>query len=109
MARLFEMEGVNCPSLEDALGSVAPPRHRPQDRSARLALHHGEHSAGNDVRLASLDGVEEVVINREVAESRAKSPVPVGKERAENQRLCGLGRRLPPVMKLSRSCDKLGA
>jgi ATP-dependent Clp protease ATP-binding subunit ClpX len=82
-ARLFEMEGVKLSFTEDALGSVA------RRAIARKTGARGLRSIMESILLAtmfdlpSLDGVEEVVINREVAESRANPLFLYGKERAE--------------------------
>jgi ATP-dependent Clp protease ATP-binding subunit ClpX len=83
--RLFEMEGVKLSFTEDALGSVA------RRAIARKTGARGLRSIMESILLATmfdlpgLDGVEEVVINREVAESRANPLFLYGKEkRADN-------------------------
>ncbi|MDA8247738.1 MAG: ATP-dependent Clp protease ATP-binding subunit ClpX [Rhodospirillales bacterium] len=82
--RLFEMEGVKLTFTEDALGSVA------KRAILRKTGARGLRSIMEQILLAtmfdlpSLDGVEEVVINREVAESRATPLYIHGKERVEN-------------------------
>jgi ATP-dependent Clp protease ATP-binding subunit ClpX len=82
-ARLFEMEGVKLSFTDDALASVA------RRAIARKTGARGLRSIMEQILLAtmydlpSLDGVEEVVINREVAESRANPLFLYGKERVE--------------------------
>jgi ATP-dependent Clp protease ATP-binding subunit ClpX len=82
-ARLFEMEGVKLSFTEDALGSVA------KRAIARKTGARGLRSIMESILLStmfdlpSLDGVEEVVINREVAENRSNPLFTYGKERAE--------------------------
>jgi len=82
--RLFEMEGVKLSFTEDALASVA------KRAIARKTGARGLRSIMENILLATmfdlpgLDGVEEVVINREVAESRANPLFLYGKERAES-------------------------
>jgi ATP-dependent Clp protease ATP-binding subunit ClpX len=81
--RLFEMEGVKLSFTEDALRSVA------LRAIGRKTGARGLRSIMESILLATmfdlpgLDGVEEVVINREVAESRANPLFLYGKERAE--------------------------
>ncbi len=81
--RLFEMEGVKLSFTEDALASVA------RRAIARKTGARGLRSIMEIILLhtmfdlPSLDGVEEVVINREVAESRANPLFLYGKERDE--------------------------
>src|SRR3954470_24243586 len=82
--RLFEMEGVKLSFTDDALRSVAT------RAIARRTGARGLRSIMEAILLATmfdlpgLDGVEEVVINREVAESRANPLYLYGKERAES-------------------------
>ena len=82
-ARLFEMEGVKLTFTEDALKSVAA-RAVTRKTGAR-----GLRSIMESILLTTmfdlpgLDGVEEVVINREVAEGRAAPLFLYGKERVE--------------------------
>src|SRR5438128_2415933 len=82
--RLFEMEGVKLSFTEDALRSVAT------RAIARKTGARGLRSIMESILLTTmfdlpgLDGVEEVVINREVAESRANPLYLYGKERAES-------------------------
>jgi ATP-dependent Clp protease ATP-binding subunit ClpX len=82
--RLFEMEGVKLSFTDDALKSVA---HR---AIARKTGARGLRSIMEQILLNTmfdlpgLDGVEEVVINREVAESRANPLYIHGKERVES-------------------------
>jgi ATP-dependent Clp protease ATP-binding subunit ClpX len=82
--RLFEMEGVKLTFTDDALKSVA---HR---AIARKTGARGLRSIMEQILLTTmfelpgLDGVEEVVINREVAETRAAPLYIHGKERVES-------------------------
>ncbi len=82
--RLFEMEGVKLSFTDDALASVA------KRAIARKTGARGLRSIMEQILLTTmfdlpgLDGVEEVVINREVAESRAAPLFLYGKERVEN-------------------------
>ena len=82
-ARLFEMEGVNVSFTDDALKSIA------SRAIARKTGARGLRSIMESILLSTmfdlpgLDGVEEVVINREVAEGRANPLFLYGKERAE--------------------------
>jgi ATP-dependent Clp protease ATP-binding subunit ClpX len=81
--RLFEMEGVKLTFTEDALKSVAV------RAVARKTGARGLRSIMESILLTTmfdlpgLDGVEEVVINREVAEARAAPLFLYGKERVE--------------------------
>ena len=82
--RLFDMEGVKLTFTDDALKSVA---HRAISRKTGA---RGLRSIMEQILLTTmfelpgLDGVEEVVINREVAESRAAPLYIHGKERVES-------------------------
>jgi ATP-dependent Clp protease ATP-binding subunit ClpX len=82
--RLFEMEGVKLNFTEDALTSVA------KRAIARRTGARGLRSIMESILLhtmfdlPSLDGVEEVVINREVAESRANPLFLYGKGTVES-------------------------
>ena len=82
-ARLFEMEGVKLSFTEDALRSVST------RAIARKTGARGLRSIMEAILLTTmfdlpgLDGVEEVTINREVAEGRANPLFTYGKERAE--------------------------
>ena len=82
-ARLFEMEGVKLSFTEDALKSVA------SRAIGRKTGARGLRSIMESILLTTmfelpgLDGVEEVTINREVAEARANPLYTYGKERAE--------------------------
>ena len=82
-ARLFEMEGVKLAFTDDALKSVAV------RAVARKTGARGLRSIMESILLTTmfdlpgLDGVEEVVINREVAEGRAAPLFLYGKERVE--------------------------
>ena len=82
--RLFEMEGVKLSFTDDALKSVAM-RAIGRKTGARGLRSIMEQILLNTMfELPGLDGVEEVVINREVAESRATPLYIHGKERAES-------------------------
>ena len=82
--RLFDMEGVKLTFTDDALKSVA---HRAISRKTGA---RGLRSIMEQILLTTmfdlpgLDGVEEVVINREVAETRATPLYIHGKERVES-------------------------
>ena len=82
-ARLFEMEGVKLTFTEDALKSVAARaiQRKTGARGLRSIMESILLSTMFD--LPGLDGVEECVVNREVAESRASPMFTYGKERAE--------------------------
>ncbi len=81
--RLFEMEGVKLSFTEDALASVA------KRAIGRKTGARGLRSIMENILLTTmfdlpgLDGVEEIVINREVAESRANPLFLYGQERKE--------------------------
>ena len=79
-ARLFEMEGVKLEFTEDALSSVA--RRAIQRKTGARGLRSIMETIllTTMFDLPGLDGVEEVVINREVAESRAAPLFMYGKE-----------------------------
>ncbi len=83
-ARLFEMEGVKLNFTEDALGSVARRAIARKTGARGLRSIMEQILLGTMFELPSLDAVEEVVINREVAESRATPLYIHGKERVEN-------------------------
>ena len=78
--RLFEMEGVKLSFTEDALSSVS--RRAIQRKTGARGLRSIMESIllATMFDLPSLDGVEEVVINREVAESRANPLYLYGKK-----------------------------
>ena len=82
-ARLFEMEGVKLSFTDDAMRSVAARAigRRTGARGLRAIMEAILLSTMFD--LPGLDGVEEVVVNREVAEGRANPLFTYGKERAE--------------------------
>ncbi len=82
--RLFEMEGVKLNFTDDALGSVAKRAIARKTGARGLRSIMEQILLGTMFDLPSLDGVEEVVINREVAESRATPLYIHGKERVEN-------------------------
>ena len=81
--RLFEMEGVKLSFTEDALRSVAVRAIGRKTGARGLRSIMESILLGTMFDLPGLDGVEEVVINREVAESRANPLFLYGKERAE--------------------------
>jgi len=82
--RLFEMEGVKLSFTDDALNSVATRaiKRRTGERGLRSIMEQISLSTMFD--LPGLVGVEEVVINREVAESRPNSFYLYGHERADS-------------------------
>jgi ATP-dependent Clp protease ATP-binding subunit ClpX len=80
--RLFEMEGVKLSFTEDALKSVAARAIARKTGARGLRSIMEQILLGTMFDLPGLDGVEEVVINREVAESRANPLFLYGKERA---------------------------
>ncbi len=82
-ARLFEMEGVKLSFTEDALRSVATRAISRKTGARGLRSIMEQILLGTMFELPGLDGVEEVVINREVAESRSNPLFLYGKERAE--------------------------
>ena len=67
---------------DEALQAVAAQGHRPQDRRARPAVHHGGILLDTMFELPSLKGVEEVVISPEVIEGNAK-PLRIYAERLD--------------------------
>ncbi len=81
--RLFEMENVSVEFTEDALGAIA------EKAIARKTGARGLRSIMEDILLDSmfdlpgLQGVEEIVINREVVEGRAQ-PLYIYSERRED-------------------------
>ena len=83
-ARLFEMEGVKLSFTEDALRSIATRAigRKTGARGLRSIMEQILLTTMYD--LPGLEGVEEVVINGEVAESRATPLYMYGKERAEH-------------------------
>ena len=82
--RLFEMEGVKLTFTEDALKSVAHRAIARKTGARGLRSIMEQILLGTMFELPGLDGVEEVVINREVAETRAAPLYIHGKERAES-------------------------
>ncbi len=83
-ARLFEMEGVKLSFTEDALKAIATRAigRKTGARGLRSIMEQILLTTMYD--LPGLEGVEEVVINGEVAESRATPLYIYGKERAEH-------------------------
>jgi ATP-dependent Clp protease ATP-binding subunit ClpX len=80
-SRLFEMEGVKLTFTEDALRSVATRAIGRKTGARGLRSIMEAILLGTMFDLPGLDTVEEVVINREVAESRANPLYLHGKER----------------------------
>ena len=79
--RLFEMEGVKLSFTDDALRSVATRAIARKTGARGLRSIMEAILLGTMFDLPGLDSVEEVVINREVAESRANPLYLYGKER----------------------------
>jgi ATP-dependent Clp protease ATP-binding subunit ClpX len=82
--RLFEMEGIKLSFTEDALKSVASRAIQRKTGARGLRSIMEQILLNTMFDLPGLDGVEEVVINREVAESRANPLYIHGKERVES-------------------------
>src|ERR1700754_3981896 len=82
--RLFEMEGAKLTFTEDALKSVASRAIQRKTGARGLRSIMEQILLTTMFDLPGLDGVEEVVINREVAESRSNPLYLYGKERAES-------------------------
>jgi len=82
-ARLFEMEGVKLNFTDDALKAVAIRAIARRTGARGLRSIMESILLGTMFDLPGLDGVEEVVINREVADGRANPLFLYGKERAE--------------------------
>jgi ATP-dependent Clp protease ATP-binding subunit ClpX len=82
--RLFEMEGVKLSFTDDALKSVATRAIARKTGARGLRSIMEQILLSTMFELPGLDGVEEVVINREVAEVRANPLYLYGKERVEN-------------------------
>src|SRR3954471_14403777 len=82
--RLFDMENIGLTFTDDALHSVA--RKATMRKTGARGLRSILEGILLDTmyELPGLDGVEEVVINREVAEARANPLYLYGKERAEH-------------------------
>ncbi len=80
-SRLFEMEGVKLTFTEDALRSVATRAIGRKTGARGLRSIMEAILLGTMFDLPGLDSVEEVVINREVAEARANPLYLHGKER----------------------------
>lgn len=81
--RLFEMEGVKLNFTDDALKSVAARAIKRKTGARGLRSIMEQILLSTMYELPGLSNVEEVVINREVAESRAEPLFTYGKERAE--------------------------
>src|SRR6201998_4009448 len=82
--RLFEMEGVKLSFTDEALSSVSTRAIARKTGARGLRSIMEQILLSTMFELPGLDGVEEVVINREVAESRANPLYLYGKERAES-------------------------
>jgi ATP-dependent Clp protease ATP-binding subunit ClpX len=82
-ARLFEMEGVKLSFTEDALKSVSTRAIQRKTGARGLRSIMESILLTTMFDLPGLDGVEEVTINREVAEGRSNPLYTYGKERAE--------------------------
>ncbi len=82
-ARLFEMEGVKLNFTDEALKSVAGRAIKRKTGARGLRSIMEQILLGTMYELPGLNNVEEVVINGEVAESRAEPLFTYGKERAE--------------------------
>ena len=82
-ARLFEMEGVKLSFTEDALRSVSTRAIGRKTGARGLRSIMEAILLTTMFELPGLDGVEEVTINREVAEGRANPLYTYGKERKE--------------------------
>ena len=82
--RLFEMEGVKLSFTEDALRSIATRAISRKTGARGLRSIMEQILLTTMYDLPGLEGVEEVVINGEVAESRATPLYMYGKERAEH-------------------------
>jgi ATP-dependent Clp protease ATP-binding subunit ClpX len=80
--RLFEMEGVKLTFTDDALSSVSRRAIQRKTGARGLRSIMEQILLSTMFDLPSLDGVEEVVINREVAESRA-NPLYIHGKKAE--------------------------
>ncbi|MCX7375612.1 MAG: ATP-dependent Clp protease ATP-binding subunit ClpX [Alphaproteobacteria bacterium] len=78
--RLFEMEGVKLSFTEDALSSVSRRAIQRKTGARGLRSIMEQILLSTMFDLPSLDGVEEVVINREVAESRSNPLYLYGKK-----------------------------
>jgi ATP-dependent Clp protease ATP-binding subunit ClpX len=81
--RLFEMEGVKLSFTEDAMKSVAARAIKRRTGARGLRSIMEQILLSTMYELPGLNNVEEVTINREVAESRAEPLFTYGKERAE--------------------------
>ena len=81
--RLFELDGVELEFTEDALEAIADQAILRGTGARGLRAIMEQILLGTMFDLPGFDGVEEVVINREVAESRANPLFLYGKERAE--------------------------
>jgi len=82
-ARLFEMEGVKLTFTEDALSAIAKRAIERKTGARGLRSIMENILLGTMFDLPGLDSVEEVVINREVAESKANPVYVYGKGKSE--------------------------
>jgi len=83
--RLFEMEGVKLSFTDDALKSVSVRAIARRTGARGLRSIMESILLGTMFELPGLDEVEEVVINREVAEGRANPLYTYGKERSKER------------------------
>ncbi|GBR14731.1 ATP-dependent Clp protease ATP-binding subunit ClpX [Gluconobacter frateurii] len=81
--RLFEMEGVKLSFTEDALSGIAKRAIERKTGARGLRSIMENILLGTMFDLPGLEGVEEVVINREVAESKANPVYVYGKGKSE--------------------------
>ena len=87
--RMFEMEGASSTFTEDALRSIAKRAIQRKTGARGLRSIMEGDPARHHVRAAGLDGVDEVVVNREVAESRASPLMIYGERKGDERRLTG--------------------
>ncbi|GAC86935.1 ATP-dependent protease ATP-binding subunit ClpX [Gluconobacter thailandicus NBRC 3255] len=81
--RLFEMEGVKLSFTEDALSGIAKRAIERKTGARGLRSIMENILLGTMFDLPGLEGVEEVVINREVSESKANPVYVYGKGKSE--------------------------
>ena len=103
--RLFEMEGVKLSFTEDALHSVATRAIARKTGARGLRSIMEAILLGTMFDLPGLDGVEEVVINREVAEVAGQPAVPLRQGAGGDQRLTALR----PTLRACRSATRLAS
>jgi ATP-dependent Clp protease ATP-binding subunit ClpX len=83
--RLFEMEGVKLSFTEDAMKSVAARAIKRKTGARGLRSIMEQILLSTMFDLPGLDHVDEVVINREVAEGRANPLYTYSKERSKER------------------------